>query len=195
MVNRSGEEKLTTLNKEVRMNKLKNVFWYLVFFILIIVAGFCLAYIFTYPGFLAAMMAILAVSLFLGVLAMTDSGEANTLPINERMRLALSATIIVEFFVYFGAILFLKDEVLIITGELLEFLATVVGSVIAFYFAAEAAKRISKNRSGTKIKLAIIDASEIDTEAKKQLISLIDQEFNKKGDEKDSNGDNGKPKE
>ncbi len=195
MVNRSGEEKLTTLNKEVRMNKLKNVFRYLVFFILIIVAGFCLAYIFTYPGFLAAMMAILAVSLFLGVLAMTDSGEANTLPINERMRLALSATIIVEFFVYFGAILFLKDEVLIITGELLEFLATVVGSVIAFYFAAEAAKRISKNRSGTKIKLAIIDASEIDTEAKKQLISLIDQEFNKKGDEKDSNGDNGKPKE
>lgn len=124
----------------------------------VIAGGFYLAIDLNDHRILGALMAIVSVILFFGVLLVTLKTDAKNNP--ERIRLALAATILIEYFIYFGTVIYLPVKSASSAEDLLTTLTTIIAAVFAFYFAVETGKYISENISKRKERIAKYKAME-----------------------------------
>lgn len=119
----------------------------MVYFIIeILTYGIISQYLFAVPNIMGTKMAIIAVIIFFGCLIIAAINKPEDVFNKDYIRLALTATIIIEFFIYFGAVVFMKTEVKSVSDDLVETLIIVVGAVIAFYFGTETITRIYRIR-------------------------------------------------
>jgi hypothetical protein len=113
--------------------------------------GLWAGYYFHHRAFLGLMMVIVAVIVFFGLLACPGSYQGGTFS-EARIRLAITATLLIAYLVYFGTVVFLEknpDEAAF-APDVLPTLTNLLSITIPFYFGATAALEIAKVRSQGK---------------------------------------------
>ena len=104
------------------------------------------------PGDFGVRMTLIAIVIFFGILILgAINKDENILNVNY-IRLAISATLIIEFFIFFGAAVFVAEKDNPISVELVKTLGIILGIVITFYFTVEKTQEILVEKYKSKEK-------------------------------------------
>jgi len=110
--------------------------------ILILLDGSLTFFISRGPGDFGIRMTLIAIVIFFGILILGAKNKDDNILNVDYIRLAISATLIIEFFVFFGAAVFVAEKDSSISEELVKTLGIILGIVITFYFTVEKTKDI-----------------------------------------------------
>ena len=116
------------------------------FIIAVVVAGIVATRLFEHSSFLSLMLVLVALVAFFGLLMSPGATNEDGTVREARIRLAIAATLVIVYVVFFGTTVFFRDPKATsgFAEKMLETLTTMLTVVLPFYFGASAVAEYGK---------------------------------------------------
>lgn len=114
---------------------------------------------------LPLMLILVGVVTFFGILMLPDGTDSNTSLSEARVRLCITATLLMVYIVYLGSVVFWRSERMTdFEKQMVSTLTTLLAVVLPFYFGSSAAVDIVKRRAESHTKESAKQSDSIDRE-------------------------------